>query len=476
MSEETPDESEPAASTPVVEPYQPFPTFSTWTETTIDSTAFDLFADQLDQDRHNVDSSILSDALQTATKWAAANTGAIEGLYEVDRGFTYSIAVSAAAWSQIVTLKGEFAANSIDDAVRAYDFVLDASTGAHPLTETWIRELHAIVTASQLFYTVLTPTGPQEQTLPKGVYKTQSNSPFNFSSNTVHSYASPLDTAPEMHRLLVELNADSFVAAHPVVQASYAHYAFVCIHPFADGNGRVSRALASTFLYRKPGVPLVIFADQKGDYIDALEAADAGGFSKFVRFVSERAIDTIGMVRAQLANAVVPDVQAQLQALEPLLAGRGGLPHTEIDAIGTRLYDIFEAAMREQIASNPMSGGLVAQVQRVVANVGQPPEGYRGIPNNTPAVYLTISSAPPADAITARSFAFAIARPGTEGPDFVCYADGRIVFDVNLREVNPTVNLAFTYRAEVQALRQIREVLAETASKATTSLRNAGYL
>ena len=74
-----------------------------------------------------------------------------------------------------------------------------------------------------------------------------------------------------------------------------AHYAFVCIHPFADGNGRVSRALASVFLYRSPGIPLVIFADQKNTYIDALEAADKGKYNLFVQFIADVCTDTVGL-------------------------------------------------------------------------------------------------------------------------------------------------------------------------------------
>lgn len=37
-----------------------------------------------------------------------------------------------------------------------------------------------------------------------------------------------------------------------------------------------ARAAISISLYRDPGVPLVIFADQRDLYLDALEAADLG--------------------------------------------------------------------------------------------------------------------------------------------------------------------------------------------------------
>lgn len=123
---------------------------------------------------------------------------------------------------------------------------------------------------------MVTEVGPQHHSLPRGTYKNHPNSPFNFEREEMHGYAPVADTQPEMHRLVETLNEYEFSTLDPVSQAAYAHYAFVCIHPFADGNGRVARALASTFLYRNPGIPLVIFADQKSDYIAALEAADKG--------------------------------------------------------------------------------------------------------------------------------------------------------------------------------------------------------
>jgi Fic family protein len=53
-----------------------------------------------------------------------------------------------------------------------------------------------------------------------------------------------------MARLVAELGSERFIKAHPIAQASYTHYCLAAIHPFADGNGRVARAVASTYLYR----------------------------------------------------------------------------------------------------------------------------------------------------------------------------------------------------------------------------------
>ena len=65
--------------------------------------------------------------------------------------------------------------------------------------------------------------------------------------------------APEATRLPDEMKAflDWFNAAphtDPVIKAALAHFWFVTIHPFADGNGRIARAIADMALARSDGV------------------------------------------------------------------------------------------------------------------------------------------------------------------------------------------------------------------------------
>ncbi|MDP3951885.1 Fic family protein [Microbacterium sp.] len=464
---------------PHVDPYTPFPSFEEWLRTPFDSAALDRFIAQVDELKNSADPTTLGEAINIATRWAAVNTGAIEGLFEVDRGFTYSVAASAAMLQGIENAKGQFVANSISDAMRAYDFVLDAATGAHPVTEVWVRELHEIVAASQDTYMVITAVGAQDQALPKGVYKQYPNNPLNLDSSTVHSYAPPADTSSEMARLVAELRTDTFSAAHPVLQAAYAHYAFVCIHPFADGNGRVARALASTFLYRGVGVPLVIFADQKADYLDGLEAADKGSHGQFVRFVGERLIDTIGMVREQVLTAALPDVQVQLDALQPLLSGQGGLAHQEIDAITVRVREAFGAALNKQVAENPLSEPMSASTQGYSGGIpfNNLPSQYRRVPGDGSSVGVQVISAAPATGMQRRDYTSMTRLPGTDAEDFIVVSSlGEIVMSGYLREVHPTISQAFVFRAEAAALRELRAVTAQTAVMAEAALRKAGYL
>lgn len=247
--------------------YVPCPALADWVGS-FDGSLVDEFAAQLESARREYGDAAAARATEVATRYAAIDTGAIEGLYTTNRGFTRTIAQRSVNWEATLAAHPE-AEHHIRDALAGYEFVLDAVTGRVPITQSWIRQLHEVLCASQESYTVYVE-----------------------------------DTPAEMARLVSELGSDAFAAAHPVVQAAYAHYAFVCVHPFADGNGRVARALASVFLYRRPGIPLVIFADQTPAYLDALSAADAGRPEAFVSFVEQRAIDTVNLVLAEVPSAM----------------------------------------------------------------------------------------------------------------------------------------------------------------------------
>ena len=462
---------------PIIEPYQPFPSFQKWLSAPFEPSAFDRFVVELNELKASTEPAMLEEAVRIATRWAAINTGDIEGLFQVDRGFTYSVAVSSAAWENIHAVKGQFAAASIADAVRAYDFVLDAATGAHPITEVWVRELHEIVASSQDKYTVITEVGSQEQDLPKGEYKQYPNNPLNLDSNTVHSYAPPIDTPSEMARLIGEIRSEVFADAHAVVQAAYAHYAFVCIHPFADGNGRVARALAATFLYRAFGVPLVIFADQKADYLDALEAADGGSPAQFLRFVSERVIDTVAMIKEQVLTAATPAVGDQLAAMRSLLNGHGGLSHGEIDAITVRMKQAFGAALDKQLQEEALSSPLSGQLITVAAGISNQPSDYRLVPSDYSFVGIQVQGEAPANANTASYYIGMTRLPSASVPDFaVVRHDGRIAITAELRELHPTISQAFVFRAEAAALQELRGLVQQASAQAEHSLRQAGYL
>lgn len=456
--------------------YRPFPAFDGWAGN-FDAAVIDQYAALLTQTRRSVSRESLAAAVRVATRYAAVDTGAIEGLYDVDRGFTRTIATEAAAWSVALKAHGEHVKKIIEDALNAYEFVLDAVTGSAQITESWIRQLHETIGASQETFVVQTPVGRQRQRLPKGEYKTMPNSPTNLSTGRIHHYAPVSDTPAEMGRLVAEMRSPEFLAAHPVVQAAYAHYGSVCVHPFADGNGRVARALASIYLYRSPGVPLVIFADQKADYLDVLEAADRGNASPFVHFIEQRAIDAIEIVRTHVRPTQTPRGRESLRGLAVSLEGRGGLSHVEFDALAARLGSLLRLEVSEQFAALELPVGVSTRLGGAQASSGKPPEGYRR-PASADVVFdVTATSSQPAFVQGARRLWVWPARPEQPVADFV--VTGRGVsreLTINLREIHPMETEVLKLKVTGWVEEQLDLLFAELRDEVSEALQQHGYI
>lgn len=343
--------------------YQPFPSFADWA-VEFDSSPVDRYAEQLRTIKASASPEQVDKVMTQALRTAAVDTGALEGLYATDRGFTRTVATATQAvnWKFEAAKRGDHVAALIEDAIAAYEMVLDAvTTQKLPfITEAWIRQLHETVCATQQTHRVFVSSlnACQEQVLPRGEYKRMPNSP-TLPSGEVHDYASPLETPTEMARLIEELKTSEFIGAHFVMQAAYAHYAFVCVHPFADGNGRVARALASVFLYRRPGVPLVILADQRTEYLDALAAADAGEPSVFIRFIAERVIDTVNLLSQEFSAAAAGEEQAILDEIRSELAGR---IDERILLAAKRLYDSAQARLKAAVRNIELPHGVSIRI------------------------------------------------------------------------------------------------------------------
>ena len=127
------------------------------------------------------------------------------------------------------------------------------------------------MTGPQETYITLTPRGEQVLALRPGEYKQTLNF-RQLPDGSIEPFAPPALVPDEIGRLVQQLNSAVFAAAHPAVQAAYVHRAITHIHPFADGNGRVARALASIYLSRAAGVPLLVVQDQWAAYGTALKS------------------------------------------------------------------------------------------------------------------------------------------------------------------------------------------------------------
>ena len=112
-----------------------------------------------------------------------------------------------------------------------------------PFTENHIKQLHQVL----LRYS-------EKDTWHRGHYKTHSNSVAAFDENgkqigVVLQTATPFDTPRLMAELVAWVNQERETAGlHPLLIIALCIVVFLEIHPFQDGNGRLSRALTTLLL------------------------------------------------------------------------------------------------------------------------------------------------------------------------------------------------------------------------------------
>ncbi len=339
--------------------------------------------------------------------------------------------------------RGQRARAAFNDALNAYEYVLDAATRRVEISELWIKELHELVCSSQETYRVYTPAGPQDQPLPKGEYKKMANSPMR-SDGTIHAYAPPSDTPAEMYRLILELRSEAFLAAHPIAQAAYAHYAYVAVHPFADGNGRVARA-------------------QQSEYFDALLAPDGGSYGPFLAFVSNRTIDAIGIIRSMLQHSG-PTLSRSLEGLTALFDS--SVVDEELEAAAVRAASIAVTAFQELVAAINIPSQIETYVGPGRISEVAPSSGYRVIGDGACLFFTASSNWPHKLRRVLALEVFGLIRQGN-GPSLMVASREDDGLEIWLREIVPMVSETVKLKLAGWLEGKIAEVLAELASQVT---------
>lgn len=84
------------------------------------------------------------------------------------------------------------------------------------------------------------------------------------------------------------------VNLHPIERATILHGEFVKIHPFLDGNGRISRLLLNFELMRNNYPPIIIEKEERFIYYDVLEKGLlTGDWNEFIKFVVKKCEERI---------------------------------------------------------------------------------------------------------------------------------------------------------------------------------------
>jgi Fic family protein len=216
----------------------------------------------------------------------------------------------------------------------------------YPLTEQFIREMHQLLLGEPYVVRAQTPDGqPTSKRIVPGRYKTSPNNVLTATGEMFY-FASVEETPGRMMDLVDWYRAeDAAPTLHPVALAARFHYDFVRIHPFDDGNGRMSRLLMNLILLRH-GYPMtVIKNDDRNRYLAALADADAGEPEPFLRFIIENVEAGLQlMIRAAKGESIdePDDLDKKLALLKKQLASKDDFAKASWNPVTQkRLYNSF---------------------------------------------------------------------------------------------------------------------------------------
>lgn len=182
----------------------------------------------------------------------------------------------------------------------AIDLLYQCIADERPMTPGFLKELNALLLAGVTHTSAIDLVGrPLRKPARPGQYKELPNNVL-MPDGSLKAYIDPVHVAAEIDRLCAWIDADNL---HPIAKAALAHYNFVTIHPFDDGNGRGARILMNLLLIKSGYPPAVINNSERAAYLDALRYGQAGGgVEPFVFFIAATLARTI--------DAMIADFEA----------------------------------------------------------------------------------------------------------------------------------------------------------------------
>lgn len=237
--------------------------------------------------------------------------------------------------------------NSLKDVneMRAHDSAIYvirdwAKDSNRDLIEKDIRELNQIILVKDYWMDAQTQDGqPTRRLIKVGDYKEYPNH-VKLKSGEVFRYAEPNEVPAKMNELITWYNTNQ--EEHPLIVAAYLHYKFVIIHPFDDGNGRVSRLLMNYHLMKNGYPPLIIKSKDKFNYLYALNQADTGNTEAFVEYLGAQllwSLETAIKARKGESISEKDDLYKEIEVWKKQLTS--GLPTSpkRQDELSVTLYD-----------------------------------------------------------------------------------------------------------------------------------------
>ncbi len=165
---------------------------------------------------------------------------------------------------------------------RAFDLIENIAKKKKPINHVVIQQIHEVVTAGIL-------EDP-------GKYRTK-NVRITGSAKTPPDWSKVTKLMDDLIERIARYKN------HTVEVSSILHHRFVEIHPFIDGNGRVSRLLTNLYLIAQGYPPVVLKIEDRGKYYRFLRAADAGNIRLFVNFIAKAVDESLTMYLSILGGS-----------------------------------------------------------------------------------------------------------------------------------------------------------------------------
>ena len=286
----------------------------------------------------------------------AIETGVIEKLYDLSEGITQTFIKEGFVESYLqhgdTNISPKKLMAHLKDHFEAMDFIFDMVRHERPLTKSFIKQLHQLITCHQDTTDAVDSLGRIVQVpLIKGDFKIHPNNPKR-EDGTIFEYCPPLHVEAEIDNLINVYDSLEKEKVNPVIIASWFHHAFTQIHPFQDGNGRTARLLASLILIKHGLFPLTVKREDKVNYIDALEKADHGQPNEMVELFSELQKKNIeGILNWKPEKKEYSNIQEAAKILSEKVAlwksQQRKQRQQNLDSNRTKVFDIIYAIVGE---------------------------------------------------------------------------------------------------------------------------------
>lgn len=194
----------------------------------------------------------------------------------------------------------EKAAQEVKNYMTAMRWIWNKNAGA-AVTEKDLLHLHELLTAKVM------------ESAQVGRYKTKPNRVIDHNGRTIYTPPGPDRAKPLTQELLSWIDGAEAAKHHPVIINGVAHHRLVSIHPFADGNGRIARALGVWLLYTRGFDTQHLFAldefyeaDRQRYYDKIQQARDLDDdLSFWLEYSAEDVVETLKKTRDRIVSLQV---------------------------------------------------------------------------------------------------------------------------------------------------------------------------